>query len=63
LETVPIREAVFNFEVAKKVETMSLPHNDPADHFIAATALVHRLTLVTMDQFLVDAPWLPTLTR
>lgn len=63
LETVPIREAVFNFEVAKKVETMVLPHNDPADHFIAATALVHRLTLVTMDQFLVDAPWLPTLTR
>ena len=38
LETVPMREAVFNFEVARKVETLTLPHGDPADHFIAATA-------------------------
>ncbi len=63
LETVPMREAVFNFEVARKVDTLTLPHGDPADHFIAATALVYGHTLVTLDQNLVEASWLPTLTR
>ena len=63
LETIPVRDAAFNFEVAKTVERVSLPHNDPADHFIAATALVYELTLVTLDQNLVDATWLPTLTQ
>ena len=63
LAGMPMREASLNFEVAMCVETLSLPHGDPADHLIAATALVHELTLVTMDQKLVDAPWLSTLTR
>ena len=63
LENVPVREAAFNFEVAKTVATLSLPHSDPADHFIAATALVYDLTLVTVDQALVEAPAIPTLTR
>ena len=63
LETVPMREAAFNFEVAKTVPSLNLPHGDPADHFIAATTLVYDLTLVTLDQNLVNADWLPTLTR
>ena len=63
LDSVPMREASVNFEVAKAVEGLMLPHSDPADHFIAATALIYELTLVTLDQNLVDASWLPTLTR
>lgn len=63
LNAVPVREAGVNFEVAKTVEGLDLPHGDPADHLIAATALVYELTLVTLDQNLVDAAWLPTLTR
>lgn len=63
LDAVPMREAGLNFEVAKTVERLSLPHSDPADHFIAATTLVYELTLVTLDQHLVDATWLPTLTQ
>ena len=63
LEAAPMREATFNFEIARQVSTLDLPHNDPADHFIAATALIHELTLVTLDHHLVDAAWLPTLTR
>lgn len=63
LDSVPMREASVNFEVAKAVEGLTLPHSDPADHFIAATALIFELTLVTLDQNLVDASWLPTLTR
>ena len=50
LETVPMGEAAFTFEVARKVETLTLPHGEPADHFIAATALVYGYTLVTLDQ-------------
>jgi len=63
LDTVPVREAPFTFEVARRVETLNLPHGDPADHFIAATALVYDYTLVTLDQILLEASWLPTLTR
>ncbi len=63
LETVPMREAALNFEVAKAVSTLSLPHGDPADHFIAATALVYDLTLVTLDRNLIAADGLMTLTR
>lgn len=58
-----MREAALDFKVAREVETLNLPHNDPADHFIAATALVYGQTLVTLDQNLVDASWLPTLTH
>jgi PIN domain nuclease of toxin-antitoxin system len=45
-----MREAPLTFEVALAVSTMNLPHNDPADGFIAATAKVFGLTLVTADE-------------
>jgi len=45
-----IREAPLTFEVALAVSSLNLPHNDPADGFIAATARVFGLTLVTADQ-------------
>ena len=38
----------------------NLPHKDPADRFIAATALVYGLRLMTDDKRLLDASWLPT---
>lgn len=63
LRDVPMREAPINFEVAKLVETLSLPQNDPGDRFLAATTLVYDLTLVTLDENLAAATWLPTLTR
>ncbi len=45
-----IREAPLTFEVALAVSSLHLPHNDPADGFIAATARVFGLTLVTADE-------------
>ena len=45
-----IREAPLTFEVALAVSSLNLPHNDPADGFIAATAKVFGLTLVTADE-------------
>ena len=61
-EGFPVREAAVNFEVARRVRGLELEHGDPGDRFLAATALVYDLTLVTVDHRLVDAAWLPTLT-
>lgn len=53
---VPFKEASINFQVAKETRLMKLPHNDPADSFLAATALVYNLTLVTADKMLINTP-------
>ena len=52
LSRLKIREAPLTFEVALAISSLKLPHNDPADAFIAATAKVFGLTLVTADQHL-----------
>lgn len=44
-----IHEAPLNREVARRSRTVDLPHEDPADRFLAATAQVFDLTLVTGD--------------
>ncbi|MFN2397962.1 MAG: type II toxin-antitoxin system VapC family toxin [Gemmatimonadaceae bacterium] len=46
-------EAPLTQEVAIQSRSISLPHRDPADRFIAATAQVYELTLVTADSRLV----------
>ena len=45
-----IREAPLTFDVALAISSLNLLHNDPADSFIAATAKVFGLTLVTADE-------------
>ncbi len=50
IKGLKIREAPLTFEVAIAVSSLNLPHNDPADGFIAATAKVFGLTLVTADE-------------
>ena len=52
---LPFREAFINQEVAIQSRKINLPHQDPADRFIAATAIVYDLTLVTADRRLIDA--------
>ena len=47
-----IREAPLTHEIAIASEALTL-HGDPADRFIAATAQVLDLTLVTADQQLL----------
>jgi len=54
LSRLNIREAPFTFEVALAIHSLNLPHNDPADGFIAATAKVFGLTLVTADEQLAQ---------
>ncbi len=50
LTRLNIREAPLTFEVALAISSLNLPHNDPADAFIAATAKTFGLTLVTADE-------------
>ena len=51
-----MREFPLTHEVALRSRSVRLPHDDPADRFIAATAMVHGLTLVTADRTLLDCP-------
>lgn len=60
LRAFPLDEASLTGEVAIRSHEIDLGHPDPADHLLAATALVHGLTLITVDGRLVAAPWLPT---
>jgi PIN domain nuclease of toxin-antitoxin system len=61
LQRWPIKEARINFSVAMRSHKPDLPHRDPADRFIAATAFIHGLQLMTVDQRLLGALWLSTI--
>lgn len=53
--TIPLKEAPLNLEVAVQSRSVNLPHQDPADRFLAATAVVYDLTLVTADSRIINA--------
>ena len=50
LEATPRREAPVTHEIAIASRRLTLAHEDPADRFLAATAQVLDLTLVTADE-------------
>jgi PIN domain nuclease of toxin-antitoxin system len=50
LSKAPMKEAPINAEVALLSRKIRLPHQDPSDRFLAATASVFGLTLVTEDR-------------
>jgi PIN domain nuclease of toxin-antitoxin system len=55
MRTVPTIEAPLTHEVALETRRVVLPHRDPADRFLVATANVFGLTLVTSDVVLIAA--------
>jgi len=63
LQELPLREAFINHEVAVRSETITLGHDDPADRFLVATALVYDLTLVTADKRLIKNRQVSTLAN
>jgi PIN domain nuclease of toxin-antitoxin system len=63
LRATPAREAPLTHEVAIRSRLVRLPHPDPADRFLAATAQVHGLTLATADERLLDVPGVKTLAN
>ncbi|MGD9188730.1 MAG: type II toxin-antitoxin system VapC family toxin [Desulfobacteraceae bacterium] len=54
LSTLPFHEATLNHEVAMESRNIRLAHKDPADRFIAESASVYGLTLVTADRNLIN---------
>ena len=56
LAAAPVAEVPLTFEVAMASRSIALDHRDPADRFIAASALVFGLTLVTADARLLNCP-------
>ncbi len=63
LAQLPLHEATMNQEIAIRSETIALGHDDPADRFLVATALVHDLRLVTADRRLIGSRQVPTLAN
>jgi len=61
-QEIPAREAALNREVAMQSRLVDMPHQDPADRFLAATALVYDLTLATADKRIIDAACVPVLS-
>ena len=55
LNSMPFKQATLNHEVAMHSRLIKLPHQDPADRFIAASAAVYDLILVTADKHLIKA--------
>jgi len=62
LKNLEIRDAVLNNEIALLSRQIDLPHQDPADRFIAATAVFYQLTLATVDSNLTSSSWLKTVS-
>ena len=50
-----LREAPLTHEIALATCAIGLPHADPFDRLLAATALVHDFTLITADENLARA--------
>lgn len=63
LTSIPVREAPITLAVVLASERLELPHRDPADRFIAASARIHGLTLVTADRRLLAAKGLAVLSN
>lgn len=56
LERAPVEEAPVTREVAFVSRALKTRHRDPVDRFLAATAQVFDLTLVTADPQLLGLP-------
>ena len=58
-----LREAAVTYEVALETRQVQLPHRDPIDRLLAATARVYDLTLVTADERLMGVKGLRVLAN
>jgi PIN domain nuclease of toxin-antitoxin system len=63
LSDFPVVEAPLTFEVARTLPTVPVPHEDPADLFLAATAKAFGLTLITADRNLIKTEGISVLVN
>jgi PIN domain nuclease of toxin-antitoxin system len=61
--TAHLQEAPLTHEIVLAAHQLPLPHPDPSDRFLAATAQVLGLTLVTADQRLLGLGEIATLAN
>jgi PIN domain nuclease of toxin-antitoxin system len=61
MSLAPLHEAPLTNEIALATRSIGLPHRDPADRLLLATALIHGLTLVTADRNLGRSKQVPIL--
>ena len=61
--TANLREAPLTHEIVLAAHQLPLPHPDPADRFLAASAQVLGLTLVTADERLLGLGQIATLAN
>ena len=57
------KEAPLTVEVALAISSINFSHGDPADQFLAATAKVFDLTLITADDHLLKLPGIRVLAN
>jgi len=58
-----LKETSLSWKVAYEMRYILPNHKDPADRFLAATAVAYDLTLVTADQKLIGIPGLKVLAN
>lgn len=58
-----LKEAPLTIEVMLALTSMSFSHEDPADQFLAASARVFELTLITADAQLLALPGIRVLAN
>ena len=63
LSRAPMHDAPLSREVAIRSRAVRVGHDDPADRFLAATADVYELTLVTADEHLLRGKGFRTLAN
>jgi PIN domain nuclease of toxin-antitoxin system len=63
LNVLPVIEAPLTFEVARTLSAIAVPHEDPADLFLAATAKAFDLTLITADRNLMKTEGISVLAN
>lgn len=57
------QEAPLTIDVALAIPSINFSHGDPADQFLAATAKVFDLTLITADEHLLALPGIRVLAN
>jgi PIN domain nuclease of toxin-antitoxin system len=62
-QDLELEEANLTWQVVHEMRYILPNHKDPADRFLAATAIAHDLILVTSDQKLIGIPGLKVLAN
>jgi PIN domain nuclease of toxin-antitoxin system len=62
-EDLALEEAAVTSKVVHEIRSILPHHRDPADRFLAATAITYDLVLVTADQKLMAVPGLKVLAN